>query len=299
MRHEVRWERMFPDQLEAAFAECPVVYFTYGLCEPHGPQNAVGLDGLKAHALACETARAHGGIVAPLDCWHIHELSGYAAWAVKAVGEVQRSWLTSMPPWQHFKNVCYHLRTADALGFHAAVFVTGHYGPNWEDLNTLIGLVQPHIGTRLYSLPDWEANTPGFDSDGRSGGDHAGKVETSLLWALMPECVDVSRVPPEDEPGEHFAMGPTVRLSDRRVGERMVADEVHFLSKKTKELLAAYDREQPQHQLKTFEQVEVLWDTVVRPALKDFRSMQDLWQGQEPVPEDSMWHANWRVPERG
>jgi hypothetical protein len=26
--------------------------------------------------------------------------------------------------------------------------------------------------------------------------------------------------------------------------------------------------------------------------------MQDLWTGQEPVPEDSVWHANWRVPER-
>ena len=42
MRKEVRWERMFPDELEAAFTECPAVYFTYGLCEPHGPQNTVG-----------------------------------------------------------------------------------------------------------------------------------------------------------------------------------------------------------------------------------------------------------------
>jgi len=25
-RKEARWERMFVDQLEAAFAECPVVY---------------------------------------------------------------------------------------------------------------------------------------------------------------------------------------------------------------------------------------------------------------------------------
>ena len=53
MKREVRWERMFPDELEAAFDECPVVYFCYGLCEPHGPQNAVGLDALKAHAIAC------------------------------------------------------------------------------------------------------------------------------------------------------------------------------------------------------------------------------------------------------
>src|SRR5215213_5764304 len=118
---EVRWERMFPDELEQAFAACPLVYFPYGLCEPHGPQNTVGLDALKAHGIAFAAAHAHGGIVAPPDYWHIHE-----------VGTVPRTWLTSTPPWMHFKNVCYHIRAADALGFHAAIFLTGHYGPNWE-----------------------------------------------------------------------------------------------------------------------------------------------------------------------
>ncbi|HEX9019355.1 MAG TPA: hypothetical protein VF806_09215, partial [Anaerolineaceae bacterium] len=83
---EVQWELMFPDELEQAFAACPVVYFTYGLCEPHGPQNTLGLDELKAHAIACRTARKHGGIVAPADYWHIHEIGGYAIWADEEVG---------------------------------------------------------------------------------------------------------------------------------------------------------------------------------------------------------------------
>ena len=296
---EVRWERMFPDQLERAFAECPLVYFPYGLCEPHGPQNAVGLDALKAHAIACEAARAFGGIVAPPDYWHIHELGGYAVWAHRSVGQVERSWLTCMPPWQHFKNVCYHIRAADVLGFHAAIFLTGHYGPNWQDLKTLLELVQPHVGTRFYGLPDFEANQPGFNNDNKSGGDHAGKVETSLLWAVNPECVDVSRIPPADAPGPHFAMGANARESNRLVGDRMVADEVRWLVTKAQELLADYEREKPTHKLRTFEDVEVLWDTVVRPALKEFRTMQESWQGQEAVPEGSVWHANWRVPERG
>ena len=47
---EVRWERMFPDQLERRYADWPVLYQTYGLCEPHGPHNALGLDALKAMA---------------------------------------------------------------------------------------------------------------------------------------------------------------------------------------------------------------------------------------------------------
>ena len=44
MRHEGRWERMFPDELEAALEACPMVYLPYGLCEPHGWHNAVGMD---------------------------------------------------------------------------------------------------------------------------------------------------------------------------------------------------------------------------------------------------------------
>ena len=293
---EVRWERMFPDELEAAFLATPVVYYSYGLCEPHGPQCTLGLDSLKAHALCCEAAKEHGGIVAPPDYWHIHEVGGYASWAAKHVGEVERTWLTSLPPWQHFKNVCYHLRTADALGFHAAILLTGHYGPNWNDLKTLVEIVQPHVGTRLYSLPDFEANQPSFDGD-NSGGDHAGKVETSLLWALEPSCVDMSRLPAAYAPGPHFAMGDSARESNRRIGERMVRDEVRFLGDKARELLSEYSRVQPQHTLRTFADVETLWENVVRPQLSAFETMQQQWPNVAPPAEDSVWRANWTVPE--
>jgi creatinine amidohydrolase/Fe(II)-dependent formamide hydrolase-like protein len=292
--YEVRWERMFPDELEAAFAACPLVYFAYGLCEPHGPQNAVGLDALKAHAIACRAARTTGGIVAPPDYWHIHELGGYAVWAARAVGEVERSWLTAVPPWVHFKNVCYQLRAADALGFHAAILITGHYGPNWQDLKRLVELIQPRVGARLYALPDFEANQPGFAGDGKSGGDHAGRVETSLLWALEPHCVDVSRIPPE--PGQHFAMGPNAAEANRRTGERMVEDEVRWLAAKARELLDAYERERPTARLRTFADVEALWRELVEPELPAFQTMQPRWGNQPDPPEGSVWAANAAVP---
>ena len=297
---EVQWERMFPDELERAFGECPVAYFAYGMCEPHGPQNAIGLDALKAHAIACAAARAYGGIVAPPDYWHIHELGGYAVWGAAHIGEVDRTWMTALPPWVHFKNVCYHIRMADVLGFHAAILLTGHYGPNYKDLKRLVELIQPHVGTRLYSLPDFEANQPGFDHDGKSGGDHAGKVETSLLWALDPECVDVSRIPDPEDPGLHFAMGPDARKSTRRAGERMVADEVRWLGGKAEELLAAYDIEKPKHALLSFDDVEHLWDAVVRPELKQFFSMQETWEAVDkaPLSPGSVWYKNWHVPGR-
>ena len=321
---EVRWERMFPDELEEAFAERPVVYFTYGLCEPHGPQSAVGLDGLKARGIAIETARAFGGVVAPPDYWHIHELGGYAVWGARYIGEVKRTWLTAVPPWVHFRNVCYHIRAAEVTGFRAAVLLTGHYGPNWQDLKDLVELIQPHVRVRLYALPDFEANRPGFDNDDRSGGDHAGKVETSLLWALEPGCVDLSRIPEEARtapPGAphhesdrvtgspregldavntkpYFAMGASAPLADRRVGERMVADEVIWIGAKVDELLSAYDGEDREPGLQSFEAVERFWDDEVRPRMASFRSMSaDFGAGGE-VPEGSVWRRAWRVPER-
>jgi creatinine amidohydrolase len=290
---------MFPGQLEQAFAACPVLYLSYGLCEPHGPQCALGLDALKAHAICVAAARAHGGIVAPPDYWHIHEIGGYAIWAAKAVGEVQRTWLSAMPPWQHFKNVLYQIRQADALGFKVAILLTGHYGPNWEDLNTLLRLVQPHVGTRLYSLPDFEANTPGFDPERPGhGGDHAGKVETSLLWALEPDCVDLSRIP--SEPGTHMAMGKDAGQSNRQTGERMVEDEVRYLGGKARAMLADYDRLKPDHRLLTFADVERVWAEVVRPDLPKFRTMQEHWQSADLPPETSIWRRNMGIPrERG
>ncbi len=293
---EVRWERMFPDQLEAAYAACPVVYFPYGLCEPHGPQNAVGLDALKAHAICVQAATEHGGIVAPPDYWHIHDLGGYGLWARQMVGEVERPWLTSMPPWQHLKNVLYHIRSAEFHRFQAAILLTGHYGPNWEDLRTMCSLVQPYVGVRIASYPDFECNTPGFDGDGRSGGDHAGKVETSLLAALEPELVDLSRLPANTEDmGSPYAMGSDAHQSDRRVGERMVRDEVRFLGARAAELLAAYDEARPEHAMRTFADVERVWTEVVRPALPSFLTLQDSWSGEE-MPPDSVWAPNWRVP---
>ena len=293
MRHEVRWERMFPDELERAFAACPLVYFTYGLCEPHGPHNALGLDSLKAHALACEAARKHGGIVAPADYWHIHELGRFAVWLAERVGNVERGWLTAVPPWVHFKNVCYQIRAAECLGFHAAVLLTGHYGANWEDLKTLAALIQPHVGMRLFALPDFEANVGGFSGNGEGRKDHAGKVETSQLMALDPAASDLSRLPAIDAPGPHFAMGLDAHQSDRRTGVRMVAEQADWLGAKGRELLAAYAQARPTTRLATFDQVEQLWESVVRPALPSFKTMQVDAGGPEP-PSGSAWRANWR-----
>lgn len=286
---EVRWERMFPDEVEAAFATTPLAYLPYGLCEPHGPQNALGLDALKAHAVCVKAARLSGGIVAPASYWHVQEVGISGAWSHDAIGSVPRSWLTAVPPWHHYKSVLYHLRTIDAHGFHAALLVTGHDA--WtDDLVRLVELVQPHIGTRIAGLGDWAGNVAGVD--------HAGRIETSLLWALEPESVDVSRLPAGEE--LPWAMGPDAKQADRRDGEAMADREAEHLASVATGLLAEYERGHPEHSLRTYGDVEQLWADVVLPVVPELLSMRE--QAEEdgivygPVPDDSPWFANWRVP---
>lgn len=292
---EVRWERMLPHQLEEAFAACPVVSFAYGLCEPHGPHAALGLDALKAHGLLVQAARQHGGIVAPPDYWHVHEIGGYALWAEREIGEA-RPWLTAVPPWVHFRNVCYHLRAAEVLGFHAAILLTGHHGPNYRDLRTLVEILQPWLRMRVRGLPDFELNRPGFPGDGADG-DHAGKVETSLLLALEPGCVAMERVP-ERPSRPLFAMGRDAGRATTEAGAAMAEAIVAGLGRVQRELLDAYDPGHPSR-LRTFADVERLWSQEVAPRLPDFASMQASWYEKAAPDAGSRWRENWPVPERG
>jgi creatinine amidohydrolase len=295
-RREVRWERMFPDELEAAFEECPIVYLPYGLCEPHGPQNALGMDALRPHSASCLAAQEYGGIVAPPHYWHVHEQGIEGAWAYSRIGEA-RPWVTAIPVWMFLKNMFYHVRTADAMGFHGAVIFSGHAGPFVEDVPKLLEIIQPHIAMRLDILFGVGAASR-FDDDKGMGG-HAGRGETSILWATDPDCVDISRVPAPDTPGKHFAMGDLVRESSRRAGELMVNDAVERLGAMAKQLLEDYQRSLPEHKPLTFDQVEEIWSQEVQPLIKDLAAMRDLGPGQEPPPENSRWYANWRVRYRG
>jgi hypothetical protein len=89
-------------------------------------------------------------------------------------------------------------------------------------------------------------------------------------------------------------MGEDARQADRRVGERMVEDEVRWIGAKAAELLAEYERLQPAHTFRTFDDVERVWREVVVPHLPSFASMQLLWDEDPAPPEGSVWREGWR-----
>ena len=298
MSPKVRREEMFPDELDAALARRPVVYLTYGLCEPHGLHNAVGLDALKAHAIACLAAEEHGGIVAPPFFWHVHEIGYHAPWAARTIGD-RNPWLTAVPPWVLFKLLWYQLRAAEARGFRAALVITGHAGSP-DDFKRVCVIYMRHRPLRIWAGGDEEA----IDyQDVR--GDHAGRCETSQLWALRPDLVDLSRLATgsPDEIRRVMATGRDAAQSSRRLGEGIVASQVAYFGRAAAELLAAYQPPHPEGPRPsspapgnplgalTFGEAERLWRAEVEPLLPQFSSMNLRPDGERTDPA-SPWAAN-------
>ena len=291
-QREVRWERMFPDELEAAYDEFPVAYLPYGLCEPHGPLNALGNDGIRSHETLILAAHRHGGIVCPPEYWHCHEVGGYAVWGHKQIGN-QRTWMTAVPPWIFLKNMCYHIRAMDALRFKATIIFSGHSGPHRLDVPVIIETMQRHVDTQIDWFVSSGTDTDHFN-DGDGTGGHAGRGETSQLWSVAPACVDLSRMPGPDAPRPWFAMGGFNDRASRQVGDAMTEDVVERIGTKANELIGKYSasREKPL----TFGDVEQILADEIQPKLKDFASLQ---QGEEGPPEDSQWRNNWAIPDLG
>jgi creatinine amidohydrolase len=293
LRKAVRWEEMFPDQLDDALRHRPLVYLTYGLCEPHGLYSAVGLDALKAHCLACEAAGSHGGIVAPPFFWHIHEIGLEAPWADRTIGD-RNPWLTSLPPWVFYKCVWFQLRAVADLGFAAAIVLTGH-NPYERDLRKLAEMFMRHSPLRIWAGSVEDTCGGGVDSDG-----HAGSQETSLLWALLPALVDMSRLE-EGVPAEGVMAGHEgARRASRREGEELAARIAGWLGKKGDDLLEASAAPRARRseggalsERMTFDDAERAWRADVEPLLGQFVSFEDPAR-YGLVREGSPWIVNQR-----
>ena len=293
MSAKARWEEMFPDELNAALQRCPLVYLTYGLCEPHGPYNAVGLDAFKVHRLACRAAEAHGGIVAPPFFWHAHEFGIEAKWAHDTIGD-HNPWLTDVPPWVLYRMVLYHLRAVAARGFQAAIVLSGH-APYGEDLSRIAEVFARHSPLRIWAGEEWAAA-----AHPPPGGGHAGKYETSIFWALCPDLVDISRLKRKNGRVElGFAAGSDAEEASRKLGERLVEERVEWLGRKADELLAAFRAPNvpasrtpgnPVGAL-TFEAIERIWRDEIRPMLPELATFREL-PTDERVAVDSPWAPN-------
>lgn len=223
----VQFEEMFPWEIAQAMARAPICYLPLGVLEWHGEHNAVGLDAIKAHALCVEAARRSGGLVVPPLYWGTDSREDlrdgtYLTGGIEA-GEryhVPGSMFWIRP--ETFENLLLDIYEAmRRRGFRVIMVISGHwssdaYLPTVRSSGAQFAAQHPHM--RWLLVTDQEV-VP----DLHYPHEHAAGGETSILLALRPELVDLSKALETDRALAPFYAGEPRHLRRRReTGHRYI-----------------------------------------------------------------------------
>jgi len=194
---KVQFEEMFPWELAQTMARAPICYLPLGVLEWHGEHNAVGLDGLKAHAVCVQAALKSGGVVAPTLYWatdYREELPD-GSYLTGGIERGERYHVPGSMFW--IRPETYHNLLLDIYeamrrrGFKVIVVVSGH----WSERYNLAAIrasgeafLAQHADVKWALLTDQE-----MVPDLHYPREHAAGGETSLLMAMRPDLVNLSK----------------------------------------------------------------------------------------------------------
>jgi creatinine amidohydrolase len=245
MPRKVQWERMLKHELDEAIAAAPLAYLSFGLCEPHGLYNPLGLDGLKAYGICVRAAEAGGGIVAPPSFWHIHEESEDHQRFLERV-TVEPNYLTSVPADLFRRWYLWQLRACVNAGCRAVIAVSGHYGGVEFNLKYYAKLFQRHVRPiPIWGLADWEVIFY-RDEVGVYNGSHASLCETAQLSALCPGLPQLDHKGLKDpDPYAGRTLAGLKENATKERGEKIVESQVRNLVAGAKRMLAEGPQERP------------------------------------------------------
>jgi creatinine amidohydrolase len=207
----VEYEYLLPHQFEARMEACPLAYIPVGSLEWHGEHMALGNDAIKIHGLCCAAARLGGGVVFPPIYYGIPFMVGFGSrYRFKANLPVTDDFLRNL--------LTTTLTALDDVGFRAAILITGHTCEQQSQLMRDVA-AQFQGNMAVYGTDDMEwADDIDFTSD------HAAKWETSILWYLRPELVDVYRLPRDTSVRLEGVFGDDPRVhASRELGRAAVA----------------------------------------------------------------------------
>ncbi len=225
MQEVVEYDRLLPYQFRARMLQAPLAYVPMGSLEWHGEHMAIGNDSIKMHGLMVEAARIGGGIVFPPIFFGIPGMTDF------------------QPPHEFNGNMPYEeplirallVRTLEGLqrvGFKAAILATGH--TCGEQRQLMRDVVSDYTGTmRVVGTDDASFG----DAMGHFS-DHAAKWETSILWYLHPELVDIHRLEHDTSIPNAGVFGDDPRLhASRELGEQVVAQIAREIAELGRSLL--------------------------------------------------------------
>jgi len=250
MAGKVRYEEMLPHEIVEARSVCPVVYVPLGGVEWHGEHNCVGLDTVKIHALAMKCAEAHGGLAMPALFFgeprqsHLMETGGASSPRIAekmglppgnfAPGYMHASTLAEHE--RYIRLLVHVLFQMESLGFRAIVLMAGHY-PLLRHARAAVDIYGLEGGkSRAWACTGYEL----VRDEIPDAGDHAAAWETSLMLALRPDLVDLSRLPAGEDRADLVGVnGRDPRtFATAEYGRRGVEAVVRRIGEKVKEMLA-------------------------------------------------------------
>jgi creatinine amidohydrolase len=167
-----RLEELRPRELEARLREQPALVMALGTIEWHSHHLPLGLDLLKAQAIAERTAERSGAVLAPPAWW--------------AAGGVPQPYTLRLSGTLTEPVLAAVLQGFAEMGFRAILVVNGHYG-----LENSIAVRRAALSVEtaaVVPVADYELLT-----DLGAAGDHAGLWETALLLPERPDLVDLDQ----------------------------------------------------------------------------------------------------------
>jgi len=199
---KVRYHEMLPHEIVQRRRTFPAAFLGLGGLEWHGEHQAVGLDALKAERLCEMAAERSGGFAFPTLWYGEPRAHAFMESTVDADGKIkskmkfkkarftERFWRKSADEQiEFFQSLVMHvLMQLHSLEMKAVCLLTGHYPLRVFAKPVVRRFNETFDGTIAYVSAE-----PEYGPNKRiSGGDHAAKWETSYLWYLRPDCVDMS-----------------------------------------------------------------------------------------------------------
>lgn len=179
----VQMEFLRPHEIQAVLDHTSTVYIALGSIEWHCEHLPVGLDALTAHGVCLRAALDSGGLVYP------------PLYFGTGGGHSDYPSTVMMDDETEIRALLEHLlRRLELFGVAKAVLFSGHFAPGQLDMIANIAAawnashVQMTVVARGINMAKGLAIAP----------DHAGIFETTMLYALWPDRVDLDRLPALD-----------------------------------------------------------------------------------------------------
>ena len=199
---KIRYEEMLPHEIVARRKAFPAAFIGLGGLEWHGEHLAVGNDALKAEKL-CELAAARSGGFAFPTLWYgeprvtsLMEANHDADGGIRRKMKFKKKKFsdtyfgrTAQQQIEFYQQLVYHtLVQMNTLEMKAVCLLCGHYPLHGWATAAAEQFNRDFKDTRAFAGIEFH-----YPSNSKhAGGDHAAKWETSYLWYLRPDCVDMS-----------------------------------------------------------------------------------------------------------